>query len=287
MECAGNWEICGFSGGAAFYGTDSVMVVNTSDVVSVQDNNFLVPWSGDGSPTVPQSTWGMDTSNVAPINDTHGVAFAWEIWRGASDGSIVNKGNAVAWITLGDTKPIATRDGPLLTGPNTIQLGLLAILRDGDYIYSYSMGGLSKIIVGRVLADHVFEAAQYEFLSLDSDSDWVSGIPEASTTSIGATTSKSDGQFGCAGYGSVFFSDYFQQYVIVCSIDLMYVSMYLSRTPYGPWSDEYQLLSATTDAHVLGSYGSMVHPEFPVDNGFYMSMGPNSVFNMFEFNFDY
>jgi hypothetical protein len=288
MECGDSPAACGFSGGPSFYGTDSVMTVNTDSVVNVQDNNFLVPWSGDGSPTAPQSIWGMDTSNVAAINDTHGVAFAWEYWRGAPDGSTDSQGNAVASITLGDTKPMATRVGPRLTGPECIQLGLLAILRDGDYIYTYSMKGPSNIIIGRVPADDsVFNASNYQFLAWNSDSDWISGIPERTTTTIGATTANADGKFGCEMYGSVFFSDYFGQYVMVCNIFLSFTNMYVSPTPYGPWSEEYQLLSVSTDAQVAGSYGSMVHPEYPIDNGFYMSMGPNGIFHMYQFNFDY
>lgn len=274
--------------GPAFYGTDDVMVVNTTGVVNVQDNNFMQAWSGDPAPVAPQTAWGMDTSKVAPINDTHGVAYAWEIWRGASDGSIVQRGNAVAAITLGSTKPVATRVGPLLTGPDAIALGLLAILRDSDYIYTYSIGGPSNIIVGRASADDsVFDATKYQFLSHGSSTDWVSGIPEGSTTSIGATTANPSGQFGCAVYGSVFYSDYLQQYVIICNIDLSFVNMYTSPTPYGPWSAEYGLMSASTDAHVSRSYGSMVHPEYSNTNEIYMSLGPNSVFNMFRITFNY
>jgi hypothetical protein len=287
MECSGEYWLCGFSGGPAFYGTDDVMVINTTGVVNVNDNNFMVPWKGE-EPVAPQTTWGMDTSNVAPINDTHGVAFAFEIWRGATDGSFVNAGNAVASITLGPTKPIATRIGPLLTGPDEIQLGLQGILRDGDYIYTYSMGGPSLIIVGRVPADDsVFDATKHEFLAYGSNTTWVPGIPTHTTKTIGATTADSSGQFGCGSYGSVFYSEYLEKYVMVCGIDLSWVNMYLSPTPYGPWSAEYGLLSHTTDAHVLGSYGPMVHPEYGNTNEFYMSMGPNSKFNVFKFTFNY
>ena len=161
--------------GPAFYGTSSVLTIDTDGVTNVNDNDFLQPWSDDTAPLAPQTGWGMDTSNVAAINDTHGVAYGWEIWRGASDGSIVDRGVAVASITLGDTKPIATRVGPLLTGPDAIQLGLLATLRDGDYIYTYSIGGSSNLIIGRVPAsDSVFDLSQYTFLQAGTSDIWLS-----------------------------------------------------------------------------------------------------------------
>lgn len=78
-----------------------------------------------------------------------------------------------------------------------------------------------------------------------------------------------------------------KKYVMVCGIDLSFVSMYLSDTAYGPWSAEYQLMSHTQDAHVLGSYGTMVHPEYGNTNEVYMSMGPNNKFNMFKIRFEY
>ena len=261
MECGGNWEICGFNMGPAFYGTDDVMTVNSVGVNNVQESNFLDPWSGDPAPVAPQNAWGMDTSNVAAINSTHGIVYAWEMWRGAGEG--VNRGNAVAMVTLGDNMPIATRMGPLLTGPDAIQMGLLAIISADNYIYTYSIGGPSNIIVGRVAADGTspFAASEYEFLAQGSSTTWVPGIPEASTTTVGATTDQPGG-FGCAVYGSVFFSNYLNQYVILCNIDLSYVNMYTSDTPYGPWSAEYQVMNAATNPEMAGSYGSMAHPEY-------------------------
>jgi hypothetical protein len=291
MECGGDWQICGFNMGPAFYGTDDVMTVNTTGVVNVQDNNFIAPWSGDPTPLAPQNAWGMDTSNVAAINSTHGIAYAWEIWRGASDGSVVDRGNAVVSVTLGDTKPIATRIGPLLTGPDAIQMGLLAILRADNYIYTYSIGGPSNVIVGRVPAnDSAFSASSYEFLAHGSSTIWTSGIPNSKTTTLGATTASDSGQFGCASYGSVFYSNYFNKYLILCNIYLNYVDMYTSDAPYGPWSAEYQLMNSGSDQRVAGSYGSMVHVEYAPggsDKEVYFSMGPNSVFNMFKIQFDY
>lgn len=291
MECGGDYTICGFSMGPAFYGTSSVMTVDTDGITNVDDNTFLEPWSGDAPPEAPQTGWGMDTTNVAHLNDTTGVAFAWEIWRGASDGSIVNRGNAAAAITLGTDKPIARRLGPLLTGPDTIQLGLLAIMRHGEYVYTYSIGGPSNIIVGRVKADDsVFDASQHEFLSHGSTSDWVSGVPNPNTTSVGATTANTSGQFGCGVYGSAFYSNYLQQFVIICGIYMNYVNMYISDTPYGPWSEEYSLLDGSTNSHASGNYGPMVHKMYSPggsDQTLYFSMGPNGPFNMFKLEFHY
>lgn len=138
MECGRDWTICSFNMGPAFYDTDSAMTVNTTGVNNVQHNNFISPWSGDPAPEAPQTAWGMGTINVAAINDTHGVAYAWEIWRGASDGSYVDRGNSVVAVTLGETKPITMHMGPLVTGPAAIQMGLLAILRADNYVYTYS-----------------------------------------------------------------------------------------------------------------------------------------------------
>jgi hypothetical protein len=294
MMCNGSVDVCGFSMGPAFYGTDSVMTVDTDGVDNVNDNVFVQPWSGDTKFASPYTAWGMDTSNVAPVNATHGVAYAWEIWRGAPDDEkISNRGNAVASVTLGDTKPVATRVGPLLTGPDAVSLGLLAILRAGDYIYTYSKGGPSKLMVGRVAVDasgdDVFDADKYEFLAADTDDTWVSGIPSSSSTSVGATTANPSGQFGCDVYGSVAYNNYLHKYVLLCDIFLSFVNMYTADTPFGPWSAEYSIL---TGGRIQGSYGSMMHPEYTPpdsrnDESFYFSLGPNGVFNMFQLTFKY
>lgn len=286
--CNDHWEVCGFAYGPAWYGTDNVMTVDTSNTSLVQNNDFIQPWVGDEPPQAPHSAWGMDTSNVASINDTHGVAFAWQIWRGAEDGSIVDRGNAVSSITLAPDKPIANRMGPLLTGPDSIQLGLLAILRDGDYIYTYSIGGPSNVIVGRVPADDsVFDAGKYEFLQHESSTSWKPGIPSQTDTSVGATTDNPGGQFGCSVYGSVFFNTYLQKYIMVCNVYLSYVNMYTSDTPYGPWSSEYTIISSGSDGLMEGSYGSHAHPEYGDGKEWYFSIGPNNVFQVFKVTFDY
>ncbi|KAJ6458617.1 hypothetical protein C8R47DRAFT_145914 [Mycena vitilis] len=300
MQCGDSFINCGFSmvrthyadaikskplQGAAFYGTSSVMTVDTTGIALVQDNNFAAAGSDDAQPVSPQTAFGMDTSNIAAINSTHGVAYAWEIWRGASDGSFVDRGNAVVSVTLGDTKPIATRVGPLLTDANAVQLGLLAILRDGDFIYTYSIGGPSGILVGRVAAsDAVFTASAYEFLVAGSTTDWNTppSIPNAATTAYGMTTANPGGKFSCSVYGSVFFNAYLNQYVMICTAFENFTNMYVSPTPFGPWSAEYGLLSGWG----LG-YGSMAHPEFSTNGGqtFQFSQGPDGPFNMFEVSF--
>lgn len=291
MVCGDNIDTCGFAMGPGFYGTDSVMTVNTADVTVVQDNDLVNAWIDDEPPQSPQWAWGMDTSNVVAINDTHGVAFAWEIWRGASDGSIVNRGNAAAIITLGENMPIATRFGPLLTGPENIQLGLLAILRDDEYVYTYSIGGPSNIIVGRVAAnDSIFDETKHEFLQYGSNNTWINGIPSSNATTLGAMTANSGGQFGCSVYGSVFFNAYLQKYVMLCSIYMSYVNMYTSSTPYGLWSAEYSIASAGDSSGLLAdSYGAHAHPEYSSADGkeWYFSIGPNSVFQVFKITFDY
>jgi hypothetical protein len=285
MICGTDLTTCGFSMGPAFYGTDSVMTVDASGPRHVEENDFLRAWYADSPPELPQTHFGMDTSNVVPINDTHGVAYARQIWRGAEDGSYVDQGNAVASITLGDTKPIATRIGALLTGPDDVEMGLLAILRDAEYIYIYSLGGPSKLVVSRVAAtDDVFDIAKYESLEFSSNNTWSAGIPTLTDTKFGMLTSNTDGQFGCAVYGSVFYNNFLNKYTIICNTMMTFTNMYTSDTPYGPWSAEYPLLE------LPGSYASHAHPHFSPGGShkeFYFSLGPNSKFHMYKVSFGY
>lgn len=289
MECDGLWWKCGFSEGPAFYGTESVMTINTTGVAAVTDNNFFLPWtSGGEKPIAPQTTWGMDTSNVAPINATHGVVFAFEIWRGGPNGSYINAGNAVGSITLGPTKPIGTRVGPLLTGPDAIQLGLGGILRVGEYIYTYSLGVPSNVIVGRVRADDsVFSNASHEFLLHNSNSTWISGVLTPLAKNIGATTANKNGQFGCGLYGSVMYNSHLDRYIMLCGAWESWVMMYVSETPWGPWSAEYLLMDYQHDEWVEGSWGPMLRPEYGDGEEVYMSIGPGTKFNVFRIWFGY
>ena len=200
---------------------------NTSKI-----NDFLNPWSGDPTPVAPQTGWGRDTSNAAAINNTHGVAYGWEAWRGASDGSMVSRGNAVASITLGQTMPIATRMGPLLTDSTHVALGLVAIRRDANYIYIYSQAGPSKLTVTRIPADDsVFDSTKYESL-LYGTTNWAQGISLESDTKYGMSTANSGGQFGCGVYGSTFYSSYLNKYVIICNVYMSFTNIYVLPTRF-------------------------------------------------------
>ena len=302
MLCNPDYTVCGFAMGPAFYGTDDVGLINTDGITQIQDNDFVQAWEGDAPPESPQTHWGMDTSNVAAINETHGVAFARQIWRGAPDGSYADQGNAVASITLGEKKPVASRMGSLLTGPDVVELGLLAIMRDGDHIYIYSIGGPSGITVSRVRAsDDVFDLSKYDSLlytisyTISNPNApapppvWQAGLPSkddsnsTSTQMHGMTTAEADGKFACSVYGSVFYNNYLNKYTILCNTFMSFTNMYLSSTPFGPWSPGYNLLSNVT------GYGSHAHPEYSPGGDhkvMYFSQGPNEKFNMFKVSFE-
>ena len=295
MQCGSSVATCGFSMGPSFYGTDSVLQVDASAFSTITPNIFAEPWEGDPSPQAPQTAFGMDTSNVAAIDSTTGIAYVWEIWRGASDGSIVNQGSGVVSVTLGADQPVATRLGPLLTGPDAIQLGLFAILSGTDnYVYIYSIGGPSGMIVGRVPKSNnaPFDASQYQFLESASAnsanpvwsntgaSSTTNYIPTPSTTTYSMYTSA--GTFACLVYGSVFYSNYFQQYVIVCNVFESVINMYTAPNPWGPWSGTYTLLTGWS------GYGSMAHPMYDQSGkSLWISMSPDGDFSMFKVTFDY
>ena len=103
----------------------------------------------------------------------------------------INGGNAVASITLGDTNPIATRVGHLLAGGTAIALDPVAIFRAGNYIYVYSNGGPTKLIVGRVaVSDEVFDISKYSFLETHGGT-WstpTKDIPDSSSSVYGMST---------------------------------------------------------------------------------------------------
>ena len=69
------------------------------------------------------------------------------------------------------------------------------------------------------------------------------GIPDSGSTVYGMTTANPSGQFGCDVYGSVFHSAYLQKYVIICTAYESFTNMYVSNTPFGPWSKEYGVLA--------------------------------------------
>jgi len=293
LMCGSNVSICGFDMGPAFYGTRHVSVIDASAYSSISGYAFALPWSGDPKPVSPQTTYGMDTSNIVPINKTTGIAYVWEITRGAPDGTHVDQGAGVVAVTLGPTKPMAQRVGPLLTGPESVQLGLLAIIDVDEYIYNYNQQGpFGNILVGRVKAgEAAFDAQEYEYLAFPSDletaPEWVTGIPDAKDAgSYGMRTSETTGRFTCGQYGSVTWSEYFSKYMLMCNLYLNYTFFYLADNPWGPWTAGFKLLS---DSGWLG-YGVDAHPQWTSrgkENELYFSQGPNGPLNMFKVTFNY
>lgn len=291
MMCV-TWDKCGFSMGAAFYGTKSVSVIDATAHSNIGDYTFASPWHGDPKPEPPQSQYGMDTSNVVPINDTTGIAYVWEITRGAPDGSYSDKGAGVVAVTLGKTQPIATRVGPLLTGPGSVGLGIFAIIRVQQYIYNYNQQGpFGNILVGRVKAgDAAFDASRYEYLVFPPDNKtspvWKRGIPKAENAAqYGMRTAESDGRFACQPYGSVIWSNYFQKYMLMCTLYLHYTFFYLAPNPWGPWTRGYNLLPGDSG---WSGYGVSAHPRYSTkDNELYFSQGPSGPLNMFKLTFHY
>lgn len=288
MMCREDMSLCGFSMSPAFYGTDDVMVVNTTGLTHIDQANFIRPWSGDKKHSAYRS-WGMYSSNVAPLNETHGVVYAWEFLRNGPAKSYLNRGPAVSIVTLGETKPIARRMGSLLAGPDSIGLGLLAILRDGHYIYIYSTGGPSGTTVGRVHAsvDAVLDADRYEFLKYGTNDTWIAGIPTNTTTKVGATMPRSSKELGCGVWGSVIYSNYLNKYVMLCDRFVTAVLMHVSDTPWGPWSPQYEIVAG---GNLTGSYGPMIHQAYSPggsDKSWYFSLGPNYDFYMYKVTFNY
>ena len=108
-------------------------------------------------------------------------------------------------------------------------MGLLAVLRDVDYIYQCAEGGLSGLVLTCLFTtEDVFGASKYESLLMGT-TPWT----------IGVTTANRNGQFKCSVYGSVFSSNYFHKSVIIRDILMTSTNMYTSDTPYGPCSEEY------------------------------------------------
>lgn len=290
MMCGSSISTCGFNMGPAFYGTSNVQVINASAHSNIADFQFAGPWSGDPKPLSPQFAYGMDTSNIVALNDTTGIAYVWEITRGGAGSSFVDHGAGVVAVTLGVTKPIAARIGPLLTGPSSVQLGLLGIIRVGNYIYNYNQQGpTGNLIVGRVEAsDAAFDASNYEYLAFSSSTSskpkWVPGIPSAvGAAKYGMRSSDSGGRFNCQQYGSVFWNNYFEKYMLMCNLFMDFTFFYLADDPWGPWSEGYKLLNQS-------GYGVSAHPSYSPggsDRELYFSQGPNGPFNTFKVTFEY
>ncbi|KIW14987.1 hypothetical protein PV08_07774 [Exophiala spinifera] len=287
MMCGDDVLTCGFTMAPGYYGTDSMMHVDTAGKKSLQD--FIKPWAGDPQPP-EQYIWGEYSSNIAPINSTHGVVYTREYWRNGPGGD-KDVGNAVSSVTLGEDRPIATRVGPLLTGTEAAYLGMLAIMRDGDYIYHYSGGGPSNIRISRVPAsDDVFDITKYESLKADTENTWIPGVPMLGSMETGATTSNPGGKFACGGaWGSVVYNNYLAKYIMLCGEYMVSTNMHLADTPWGPWGPAYTIASG---GNLTGSYGTMMHPEYsPLadggDRSWYFSIGPNDKFYMYRVDFDY
>lgn len=288
MECDGDPYICGFSMGPAFYGTDDVMQINLTAYDSIDDYTFAQPWSGDTPLTVAGSIYGMDTSNVVHYNSTHGIGYAYEIIR---ESESLNLGNAVFFVTLGEDRPIATRIGPLLTNNETVQMGLLGVMRVGNYIYNYHVATEYQVIVGRVPANmSAFDADAYEYLThesaLSDDPVWVPGVPlQADAASYGMKANSSNSNFVCQTYGSIFFNNYFKRYMMFCSLDLLWGYFYLAENPWGPWSEPYTIINEG-----LTGYGLEVHPSYSPNGDhseLYVSIGQGGVFYMYKLSFYY
>ena len=159
------------------------------------------------------------------------------------------------------------------------------------------MGGPSGMTIGRVSKSNnaAFDASQYQFLEAasanstspvwsntgaSSTSNSSSYVPAPSTTTYGMYTSA--GTFSCLVYGSVFYSNYFEKYVIICNIYESVINMYTAPNPWGPWSGTYTLLEG------WGGYGSMAHPMYdPSGKTLTISMSPDGAFSMFKVTFDY
>lgn len=252
--------------------------VDMKNITNVSGHDFATPWEGDEKPDPngPTPFWGMDTSNIAEVEDGVGVGFVWEIWRNVL-GTAVNRGAGMIRVILGEEQPVANRTGPLVTGPDGLQVGLMTVLNAEGYIYTYSNGGTSPtgMVCGRAKLADAFDATKYEFQK--TDGSWVLGIPSANDTSYGM-----QGPIHSDGQGSIMWNNYFKKYMLfVCAFGND-MNFYTSDTPYGPWSAEYGLL------HVLG-YGVNVHPMWSPGGShktIYISSGWANIITMYRVDFD-
>ena len=252
------------------------------NITNVYGKNFANPWPGDQEPDPKGATpdWGIGTSNVVEVEDGVGLAWMWEAWRNEA-GAYVNRGAAIIHVTLGEEMPVANRTGPLVTGPDSLQVGLMTVLKAEGYVYVYSQGGSSPagVVCGRAKISSAFDASAYEFQK--TNGTWVQGIPMANDTSYGM--SRAGGVIHSDNMGSIMWSNYFLKYMMfVCAYEND-INFYLSDTPYGPWSEEYGLL------HALG-YAVGVHPQWsPGGDGshkeIYISSGWQNVITMYKVNF--
>jgi len=85
------------------------------------------------------------------------------------------------------------------------------------------------------------------------------------------------------GQGSIMYSNYFKKYILFTGTMGWNMNFHTSDTPYGPWSDEYGIM--TTHC-----YGVNVHPEMSPDGDhkvLYVSSGIGNVITMYKLEFDF
>lgn len=296
----GDWRVCGFAGGPAFYGTSSPLLLDASGYPYLQDYDFAVPWTGQPNPdpptTVAQWASATDISNIVGLNDTHGLAYIYAAIRGG--GVTTAFGPSILSVTLGPNNPIGTRLGPVWADDTAIEIGGIAALNAGDgYIYSYATGisngyGYYDLIVGRAPADdRVFSPANHMFmLKPQSAADaqtprWVHGIPTAANMSLYGMWNPQQGSvFSCNTYGSALYNNYFGKYMIGCTQYELHTNFYLGDTPWGPWTAGYNVLN------VAGDYGISINQEWSPggsDQTLYLSQSPDGPFGTWKLTFNY
>lgn len=219
----------GFSDGAALYAdVNSPLDVVTDGINDLSNVDFAKPIDSDGRPGVADdcNAYGMDTSNIAAIDDNTGIGFVFEIFRSSDPNSncyknIVNKGNGIIKVTNGSPQPVATRTGALVSDGSALQFGLHSILAAEGYIYVYSQSGPNGLAVARAQTSQAFDINSYEWLEYDSQT-WskTNGIPAADQTTYGMKTQEGQsgpGIEGCSVYGSSTFNSYLGKYLIFCN----------------------------------------------------------------------
>ncbi|KAF8852570.1 hypothetical protein BDZ45DRAFT_749457 [Acephala macrosclerotiorum] len=268
----------GFSTGPAFYGTpDDMLRVDMKNITNVLDLIFAEPAPSDPVPQQPTPFWGLSTSNVAEISPGVGIGFVWEVWRDTT-GTRVDRGLGIFRATLGDELPIANRTGPLVTGPDAIEVGIMTVMNAEGYIYTYTNGGPTGIIVGRALVADAFDINAYEFLRLDNL--WIKGVPNKLEASLEYGV---QGIVHSDGQGSIMWSNYFEKYILFTSSYGSTMMFSASDTPYGPWTGLYELEN-------IPGYGVNVHPFWSPDGShktLYLSSGQNNIIHMYKLEFEF
>ncbi|KAH7311042.1 hypothetical protein BKA65DRAFT_484831 [Rhexocercosporidium sp. MPI-PUGE-AT-0058] len=75
-------------------------------------------------------------------------------------GDYIDRGSGIIKITLGTQVPLANRLGPLFSGQDSIQTGLMTILNPKGYIYTYTNGGHTSLVIGRSRLHNAFDATK-------------------------------------------------------------------------------------------------------------------------------